>query len=83
MTEVQHTLEDRMDQLAAEIDRLRSEVTRLDADLDESRRLNLRAAELLDMVFELLGKAPAAAGDPPIDSASHLAADPAAEPTPG
>ena len=35
---------------------LRAEVARLDADLDESRRLNLRAAELLDIVYETLGR---------------------------
>ncbi|MCU1633934.1 MAG: hypothetical protein JWM61_2586 [Micrococcaceae bacterium] len=41
--------------LRAEVEQLRSEVVRLDADLDESRRLNLRAAELLDVVYEELG----------------------------
>jgi cell division protein FtsB len=41
-------------QLRAEIAELRAEVARLDADLDESRRLNLRAAELLDIVYETL-----------------------------
>ncbi|MFF1252934.1 hypothetical protein ACFVYC_10635 [Pseudarthrobacter sp. NPDC058329] len=35
---------------AADIAELRAEVLRLDRDLDESRRLNLRAAELLDLV---------------------------------
>jgi cell division protein FtsB len=43
-------------QLRAEMARLRAEIARLDADLDESRRLNLRAAELLDIVYETLGK---------------------------
>jgi molecular chaperone GrpE (heat shock protein) len=38
--------------LEKELRELRAEVARLDADLDESRRLNLRAAELLDMVYE-------------------------------
>jgi hypothetical protein len=42
-------------QLRAEIAELRAEVARIDADLDESRRLNLRAAELLDIVYETLG----------------------------
>jgi cell division protein FtsB len=43
-------------QLRRELAELRAEVARLDADLDESRRLNLRAAELLDIVYETLGK---------------------------
>ena len=41
--------------LRGEVEQLRAEVVRLDADLDESRRLNLRAAELLDVVYEELG----------------------------
>ncbi len=47
-----------MDQLAdlqLEVQALKAEVARLDADLDESRRLNLRAAELLDVVYQELG----------------------------
>jgi hypothetical protein len=36
---------------AADIAELRAEILRLDRDLDESRRLNLRAAELLDLVY--------------------------------
>jgi hypothetical protein len=40
---------------AADIAELRAEVARLDRDLGESRRLNLRAAELLDLVYERLG----------------------------
>ncbi len=51
-------LTERLDRLQAEVDRLRSEVARLDADLDESRRLNLRAAELLDVVYERLAHRP-------------------------
>ncbi len=43
-------------ELRAEIAVLRTEIARLDADLDESRRLNLRAAELLDIVYETLGR---------------------------
>jgi hypothetical protein len=43
--------------LRTELDELRTEVARLDADLGESRRLNLRAAELLDLVYERLGGA--------------------------
>lgn len=46
-----------IDGLRAEIDDLRFELARLDADLDESRTLNLRAAELLDLVYERLGRA--------------------------
>jgi hypothetical protein len=42
--------------LQREVRDLRAEVIRLDADLDESRRLNLRAAELLDTVYEELGR---------------------------
>ena len=42
--------------LQQELKALKGEVARLDADLDESRRLNLRAAELLDVVYEELGK---------------------------
>ena len=41
--------------LRADVEHLRAEIVRLDADLDESRRLNLRAAELLDVVYEELG----------------------------
>jgi hypothetical protein len=37
---------------------LREEVARLDSDLDESRRLNLRAAELLDIVYARLEVSP-------------------------
>ncbi|TDK24828.1 hypothetical protein E2F48_13600 [Arthrobacter crusticola] len=44
--------------LQREVQDLRAEVIRLDADLDESRRLNLRAAELLDTVYEELGRRP-------------------------
>lgn len=42
---------------ATDIAELRAEVARLDRDLDESRRLNLRAAELLDLVYEHLSGA--------------------------
>jgi hypothetical protein len=43
---------------ATDIAELRAEVTRLDRDLDEARRLNLRAAELLDLVYEHLAGSP-------------------------
>jgi hypothetical protein len=45
--------------LAAESAHLKAELARLDRDLDESRRLNLRAAELLDIVYTELSSAPA------------------------
>lgn len=51
-----------LDALRTEVERLRAEVVRLDADLDESRRLNLRAAELLDVVYEELGARRAGGG---------------------
>jgi hypothetical protein len=51
---------------AADIAELRAEILRLDRDLDESRRLNLRAAELLDLVYVQLagntGRAPQGEG---------------------
>jgi hypothetical protein len=43
---------------ATDIAELRAEVLRLDRDLDESRRLNRRAAELLDLVYEHLAAKP-------------------------
>jgi hypothetical protein len=43
---------------ATDIAELRAEISRLDRDLDESRRLNLRAAELLDLVYEHLAGSP-------------------------
>ena len=46
---------EQLEALRAELAALKAEVVRLDADLDESRRLNLRAAELLDIVYEELG----------------------------
>ena len=48
-------LAEQLGALRTEVEQLRAEVVRLDADLDESRRLNLRAAELLDVVYEELG----------------------------
>jgi hypothetical protein len=45
--------------LAAESAHLKVELARLDRDLDESRRLNLRAAELLDIVYTELSSGPA------------------------
>lgn len=56
MTDSPYPSRDDLEQLRAEIAELRAEVARLDADLDESRRLNLRAAELLDIVYQTLGR---------------------------
>jgi len=50
------TLAQTVARLSRELAQLRSEVARLDADLDESRRLNLRAAELLDIIYEQASK---------------------------
>jgi hypothetical protein len=47
---------------ATDIAELRAEISRLDRDLDESRRLNLRAAELLDLVYEHLAANPGRPG---------------------
>ncbi|MFC0682840.1 DUF6752 domain-containing protein [Lysobacter korlensis] len=56
MTETADPSPSELAELRAEIAGLRAEIARLDADLDESRRLNLRAAELLDIVYETLGR---------------------------
>lgn len=52
----------RLAMAASDIAELRAEIARLDQDLDESRRLNLRAAELLDLVYEHLAESPARTG---------------------
>jgi hypothetical protein len=44
--------------LTAESAQTKAELERLDRDLDESRRLNLRAAELLDIVYAELSSGP-------------------------
>ncbi|WP_258803181.1 DUF6752 domain-containing protein [Pseudarthrobacter sp. NS4] len=62
---------------ATDIAELRAEVARLDRDLDESRRLNLRAAELLDLVYEHLA-GPPAPGAPAAEAASGIASGTAA-----
>ncbi len=58
---------------ATDIAELRAEVVRLDRDLDESRRLNRRAAELLDLVYEHLagnpGRLPTMEGAGAVDGA--------------
>jgi hypothetical protein len=54
-----HEISLRLALAASEIAELRAEIGRLDRDLDESRRLNLRAAELLDLVHEHLSGSPA------------------------
>jgi len=56
-----------VERLSREVAALRSDVTRLDADLDESRRLNLRAAELLDIIYQKASPAP------PPDSTARVA----------
>jgi molecular chaperone GrpE (heat shock protein) len=56
MNEPSQELQTEVARLRAELAELRTELARLDADLDESRRLNLRAAELLDIVYETLGR---------------------------
>ena len=56
-----------VERLSREVAALRSDVTRLDADLDESRRLNLRAAELLDIMYQKAGLTP------PPDTPAHVA----------
>jgi hypothetical protein len=61
---------------ATDIAELRAEVARLDRDLDESRRLNLRAAELLDLVYEHLAGRPGSAGTPESDSTTESAENP-------
>lgn len=44
-------LRNRLEGFEKEITLLREKVENLDRDLDESRRLNLRAAELMDIAF--------------------------------
>ncbi|CAM3013960.1 hypothetical protein HMPREF0682_2371 [Propionibacterium acidifaciens F0233] len=52
---------DRVSELERRVGELETVVERLDRDLDESRRLNLRAAELLDIVqSEIVARASAA-----------------------
>jgi hypothetical protein len=52
-----HEVSRRLHAAEAGLTELREHVDRLDHDLDESRRLNLRAAELLDLVYvHLAGK---------------------------
>jgi hypothetical protein len=47
-----------VEHLAADSVQTKAELERLDRDLDESRRLNLRAAELLDIVYAELSSGP-------------------------
>lgn len=49
---IRHSLE----QLEGQVRDLRAQVETLNRDLDESRRLNLRAAELMDIAFTQLAK---------------------------
>ena len=46
--------------LTARCETLENELVRLDRDLDESRRLNLRAAEVLDIALEHISRAESA-----------------------
>ncbi len=43
---------DSVHRLEREVQELREQLAVLNADLDESRRLNLRAAELLDLAYQ-------------------------------
>ncbi len=47
-------LRQRLDHVEDELRKVRSVVQTLNHDLDESRRLNLRAAELMDVAFNQL-----------------------------
>ena len=49
-------LRQRLDHVEDELRKVRSVVQTLNHDLDESRRLNLRAAELMDVAFSELYK---------------------------
>lgn len=49
-------LTQRVNQLEHELASLRGVVETLNRDLDESRRLNLRAAEIMDVAFAQLAK---------------------------
>ena len=51
MTEHDEVLES-LHRLEREVQELREQLAVLNADLDESRRLNLRAAELLDLAYQ-------------------------------
>lgn len=55
MTFDERSVPEQLQAMREELAALKAELVRLDADLDESRRLNLRAAELLDVVYEELG----------------------------
>ncbi|MEV8143915.1 hypothetical protein [Specibacter sp. NPDC078709] len=49
-------LRQRLDKLEGDVRELRGTVDTLNRDLDDSRRLNLRAAELMDIAFNELAK---------------------------
>lgn len=49
-----NVLHKNIENLYTELNGLQEQVHRLEADLDQSRRLNLRAAKLLDVVYEKL-----------------------------
>jgi hypothetical protein len=72
LSELRDEVNRRLAAAASDIAELQREVARLDRDLDESRRLNLRAAELLDIVYQQL------AGDP--DGANRPSTEPTTPP---
>jgi uncharacterized tellurite resistance protein B-like protein len=51
-----HELRERLERAERDIRELRDTVATLNRDLDESRRLNLRAAELMDVAFTQLSR---------------------------
>lgn len=60
---------------ASDIAELRAEIARLDRSLDDSRRSNQRAAELLDLVYERLAQGwgtSGRAGAPAVQDSSPL-----------
>jgi predicted RNase H-like nuclease (RuvC/YqgF family) len=61
-----HELATELGRTRGELERQKNEIVRLDADLDESRRLNLRAAELLDLVYSELRPHPAIDDNQPL-----------------
>jgi hypothetical protein len=72
LSELRDEVDRRLAAAESDIAELQREVARLDRDLDESRRLNLRAAELLDIVYQQL------TGDP--DGSLRPSTEPTAPP---
>jgi hypothetical protein len=73
LSELRDEVNRRLAAAASDIAELRREVARLDRDLDESRRLNLRAAELLDIVYQQLAGDPGGSNRPPTKHLSSSA----------